>query len=1103
MYRRLASFAFRQRWVVIGIWVLLAVVMAVWAPPLQKVGITDQESFLPSGAPSVKAGQVIAEKFPTDSAVGDTIVFFRATGLTDDDMAYARSVEDWLASADAPDEVSRVVSVFSNPELAPMLKSSDGTAMLMSVEFSTAVSSAPTHAAVNRIRAHLQDHPSGLEVYTAGSASVARDTLETVKRSLDRTTWATIALVVVILLVIYRSPVAALVPLATIGAAYFVSTGVLGFLARAGVKMSTQMEIFAVVVIFGVGTDYCLFIVSRFREELHRQSTRFEAGMQTMEKIGAVITASATVVILAFLFLNVARFGLSRTLGTGLAVCIFITLLAGLTLTPALLSVMGARLFWPFANEVEHRERGFWHGLAHGVSRNARWVVPVVIVALLVPYAALPKMVRSFDILADIPADMDSVKGFETLKGHFDSGEIFPTHVMLLTEDGDIRDELGAVATLAERLRQIPGVVRVRSLLTPTGDAEQAGLFTVDGQLGLLSEGLSRAAAAFTGGQSAPAAPEDPVALVTALNAYLQQLGNAYPEVKATPAYSGAVADARALQGQMARLQQQMLVTGQLEMIAEQVGTLAVGLHSPMITAAPDALGQYVGTLQALKDYLTDLGAAFPFAKDEASYTKALASLEEIASVWARVQKGLFVSGQIGIIADGLDALAKQLENPASLMKTDAAGQLAALQSYLAELAERYPWVAAEPSFAAAGEHFAKMAEVVGKLQGGQIPMSDLPSALAALKSEVTGMAEALRVLSDAFVARDPKASFVPKNMPAGMMRPTDLANKVEEFGLALLELRAAFEAKAPDARYVPTGQFASSGLLAGTATQDAAALVTTVKSLAGNLGELRRGFEGRAAYLYPTALLALSPEAQSLEKAFVSADGSATRMYVVLRPEPYSNEALNLSLEVRKAASQVGTEIGKEVYITGSSAAFADIRQVSNEDFVKVLVLIAIGVFVVMIALLRAIVAPAYLVLTVLLSYGSTLGLTVFVFQMLMGQEGVNLLIPTIVLVLLVALGADYNIFLMSRVREETASAEFVEGLVAATSRTGAIITSCGIVLAGTFATMMLSPMTMLFQVGASVAFGVLLDTFVIRGILVPGIARLLRERNWWPAKK
>ena len=1096
MFRKLAQFAFQKRWIVIVAWAVLAALMVAFAPPLAKVGITDQESFLPSGAPSVQAGRLIAEKFPKDSALGDTIVFFRAAGLTDADLTYARSVEDWLRSSDAPSEVSKVISVFTNPELEPMLRSADGTAMLMTVEFSTAVSSAPTHEAVNRIREHLKGAPAGLEVYTAGSASVARDTLETVKRSLDRTTWATIALVVVILLVIYRSPVAALVPLATIGAAYLVSTGALGFLAQAGIKMSTQMDIFAVVVIFGVGTDYCLFIVSRFREELHRQPTRFEAGVRTMEKIGMVIAASATVVILAFLFLNVASFGMSRTLGTGLAVCIFITLLAGLTLTPSLLSVMGTRLFWPFTNEAEHPERGFWHGLAHNVSRNAAWVVPVVIVCLLVPYAALPKMVRSFDILADVPRDLDSAKGFETLKGHFDPGEIFPTHVMLVAKDGDITDELGTLDAVVKEVRQIPGVLRVRSLLTPTGDSGGAALFTVDGQLTLLSDGLRNVAVGLGGGQGAPATGSDPAALAAAINAYLGQLGEAYPEVKSLPAYGGAVAAAQDLQGQVARLEQQMLVTAQLETIAEKVSMLATGLRSPMLTAAPEALGQYAGTLQMLQQYLTGLGEAYPFVKTEESYTKALAGVREIAAAWEQAQKGLFVSGQIGIIADNLDALAKKLDNPASLMQMDTSAQMAALQRYMAELAERYTWVVTDPAFVAAGEHFAKMAEAASKLQGGQVPMSDLPAVLAALKAEVSGMAQAMRSLADAFAARDPKASFVPKNLPAGMMAPGELAGKVEDFGLSLLELRAAFEAKAPDARYMATGLSAGAG-------PDVSGLASAVKALATNLDEVRRGFEGKSAYLYPKALVALTPAAQALEKAFVSEDGTATRLYVILEPEPYSNAALDLSAKVRKVASQAVEGTGSEVYITGSSVAFADIRQVSNEDFVKVLVLIAVGVFVVMIALLRSIVAPAYLVLTVLLSYGSTLGVTVFVFQMLLGQEGVNLLIPTIVLVLLVALGADYNIFLMSRVREETASAEFVDGLIAATSRTGAIITSCGIVLAGTFATMMLSPMTMLFQVGASVAFGVLLDTFVIRGILVPGIARLLRERNWWPSKR
>jgi RND superfamily putative drug exporter len=1083
---------------VIVAWVLLVAVMVAFAPSLSRVGVTEQETFLPTNSPSVQAGKLIHEKFPQDSAVGDTIVFFRTAGLTQADMDYARQVGEWLQTAEAPEEVADVISVFSRPELAPMLRSPDGTTLLMSIKFLTSVSSVPTNRAVDAIRAHLAAPQSGLEVYTAGSASIARDTLETIKRSLDRTTWATVLLVIVILLIIYRSPVASLVPLTTITAAYLVSRGALGFLAQAGIKMSTQMDIFTVVVVFGVGTDYCLFIVSRYREELHRLPTRFEAGVRTMEKIGAVIAASAAVVILAFLFLNVANFGLTRTLGTGLAVAIFATLLAGLTLTPALMAVMGANLFWPFSHHQQRPEHGFWHRLAVSVSRNARWVVPAIVVVLLIPYVFLPGIVRSFDILADVPADMDSAKGFETLKGHFDPGEILPTTVMLVAEDGRVEDHLAAVDSLASELRAVPGVTRVRSLLAPTGDPVETALFLVDRQMMMLADGIAELRVALGGGAGDGASVSDPISAMEAILAYLKDLAAAYPSVKDALEYNAALAQAQALSGRVAYLETQMRVTTQLETVAEQVGMLALGLQSPIFVSEPQSLAEQAAKLGLLKRYLSGLGGAFPFLKLDVNYTAALASLDGIEEGLAQVQRGLYVSGQLSIIADALDELAKKLDNPMAVLQMGTSDDLTALQDYMVELAQRYSWIASDASFSQIQQHVAVISVAAMKLQSGQVAAADLSAALTALKSELGGMSGAVRGLSAAFAARQPTATFIPKQVPSGMMQPSDMRSQVEGLGVALLELVRAFAATQPGARYM------AADLLSGTdLTQMSAALGGDLHALSQSLATLGKRFEGTRTYFYPKALLKLYPGAGSLERVFVSADGTATRLYAILEPEPYSNEALDVSLDIRKAAAAVVKGTGTEVYITGSSAAFADIRQVSNEDFVKVLILTSLGVLAVMILLLRSVAAPIYLMLTVLLSYGSTMGVTVLVFQVLLRHSGVNLLIPTIVLVLLVALGSDYNIFLMSRVREETAGVDFVDGLVHATSRTGAIISSCGIVLAGTFATMMLSPMTMLLQIGASVAFGVLLDTFVIRGVLVPGIARLLTRWNWWPARQ
>jgi RND superfamily putative drug exporter len=239
-----------------------------------------------------------------------------------------------------------------------------------------------------------------------------------------------------------------------------------------------------------------------------------------------------------------------------------------------------------------------------------------------------------------------------------------------------------------------------------------------------------------------------------------------------------------------------------------------------------------------------------------------------------------------------------------------------------------------------------------------------------------------------------------------------------------------------------------------------------------------------------------------SLLRYFVSGDGKSTRLTVILKAVPYSAQAnrdvTRLEAEVKKAANAVGLQA-----VTGGVPVILnDVQETLSRDFTRISIFTIFGVLIVLVVLLRSLVAPIYLVLTVLLSYGTTIGLSTLVFQDMLGHEGVNYVVPIVVFVLLVALGADYNIFLMSRVREEANGRGTREGIRVASAFTGSIITSCGIILAGTFAAMMVAPIQTLFQVGFAVAAGVLVDTFIIRAVLVPSIAAMLGERNWWPGK-
>jgi putative drug exporter of the RND superfamily len=153
------------------------------------------------------------------------------------------------------------------------------------------------------------------------------------------------------------------------------------------------------------------------------------------------------------------------------------------------------------------------------------------------------------------------------------------------------------------------------------------------------------------------------------------------------------------------------------------------------------------------------------------------------------------------------------------------------------------------------------------------------------------------------------------------------------------------------------------------------------------------------------------------------------------------------------------------------------------------------------LILLLRALVAPLFLLATVILSYAATLGLTVAIFRFVFDQHGFHSAMPLIIFIFLVALGSDYNIFLMSRVREEAARYGTREGTLNALAATGPVITSAGLILAGTFAVLTIIPSWDLSLIGFAVALGVLLDTFLVRSICVPALTWLIGERSWWPS--
>jgi putative drug exporter of the RND superfamily len=228
--------------------------------------------------------------------------------------------------------------------------------------------------------------------------------------------------------------------------------------------------------------------------------------------------------------------------------------------------------------------------------------------------------------------------------------------------------------------------------------------------------------------------------------------------------------------------------------------------------------------------------------------------------------------------------------------------------------------------------------------------------------------------------------------------------------------------------------------------------------------------------------------------------DGSAARLSVIFADDPFDASALDRVKALRErlhAAAPPGTR----VLVGDGSAVQADFNDAAARDLRVIVPLALLVIFLILAILLEALVAPLVLIASVVISFVGTLGLSVLVFRVVIGDAGVDNSLPTYAFIFLVALGIDYTIFLMSRVREEARRHGTREGTLRALAATGPVITSAGIILAGTFAVLMTLPVTFIFDLGFMVAVGILLDTFVVRTIMVPALIELIGDRVWWPS--
>jgi len=718
MFRRLGILAARMPLPLLAVWLILAVAVTALAPKLGDVVNSSQATYLPKYANSQQAQSMLKQAFPHSYAQSTAVVV-----LTGPKPARDQAMIDYshFAARQLAPAPFTVASASLTPQLAGALDSRDGQATLIDLGWRQQDSSAAPADSLKNLRSYIAAHPyPGVSAQVTGDVAINADYQTQINKSTAITSIATVILVLLILLAVFRSVALLIVPAATIGAAILISMGVVAFLGKHWLTVSSNTPIFLVVLLAGAGTDYCLFLSSRFKEELVAGRSPAEAIEETMAHVGEAIASSAAAVIVGLGGMAFANFGLFNTTGPAVAVGVAITLLAALTMTPAILRLLGTRAFWP-ARIESTRPSTFWKAVGLRVTARPLAAAIAVVVVLLPLNLAVLKTGQNFNFLGDLSPSVEAHGGFNTVEAHYGAGNALPGSL----------------------------VIRANQSLRTT-------------------DGLRR--------------------------------------------------------------------------------------------------------------------------------------------------------------LDALDA------------------KLAALPG-------------------------------IRSVQG-----------------------------------------------------PTRPAGKPIAF--------AAFS----------------------TNSQARAALARDL-----------------------------------------SADGMVAQYTLTTSADPYGAQAQDTMRAVRTTAERAFPQA--VVHTGGASVNVTDIHDVINSDLIRIALFVLGGIFVVLALLLRAIVAPFYLLITVLLSLGATVGATTLVFQGLGGQDGLVFWVPFLILTMLIGLATDYNILLISRVREETArDGDYRASVARAVEKTGGIITTCGLVLAGSFGTLMLGSVTGIRELGFAVAFGVILDTAILRTVLIPALVVLVGEWSWFP---
>ncbi|HDR7794448.1 TPA: MMPL family transporter [Bacillus luti] len=1021
------------------LWIVITIAMIVTMPNMDKLVKEKGQITIPNTEQSSVADKMIKEMDKDGIEKYGIIVVFNSgdkNALTNEQKEEIEKTINALQSEKEKLGIKEIVSHLDNKELEKQFISKDHTTIL------TQIAVDKKQGKISKVanELHHKIKPVGVKTYLTGSELIADDFLKSSQEGVKKTEVISIIFILVVLIIVFRSPIVPLISLLTVGVAYLVSMGVIAHIVdQFNFPFSNFTQVFVVVALFGVGTDYNILLYTRFKEELSKQEDVFLATKETFKSAGKTVLYSGVAVLIGFASLALASFKLYQST-SAVAIGVAVLLLVLTTLNPFFMVLLGKGMFYPVKTFKGHEDSRLWGFFAkNSVARP--FVALIIVFVISMPFILKYSNTLNYNDLFEVDNKYESKMGINVIEEHFPPGFSSPSTLVIQSDNKlDEATSLQALDELTDKISKIKGVSEVYSPTRPTGDKikelyinKQAGelhtgLGDANGGLKEINNGLTDAKNKISDNDSNSLAnvqklidgTNEAKNGVTALGNALNQLSNGIND--------GAQGAQRIENG--------------LTSVNENINTLSHAtsqLHAgyTQLEKGLSSYDQYFGSISQAID-----GAKKGYEQIEMLMTNLVQTKPELASD-PNIQQTLGIS-------------------------QEAQKQLNGLSKELNQLTTQHN--AAMNSFKEANQSLLKVDNGLKEMNKGVI---QLQKGAAELK---TGLNE-------------------------GATGSKQIANKSTELQTGLTKINDGQGQLLTGLKGLQDkmGQL-QSGL--AKSTEGLGKVSNGLADAQKYLGELNESKSSQKFYI-PKEVL----EGEDFQKAlntYMSHDRKIAKMTIILDVNPYSKEAMPIIKEMNKTIEGTlkGTELNNaKTAIGGTTARNVDLKDVTQQDFLRTATIMLIGITLVLIVITRSFLHSIFIIGSLLLTYFTSLGISELISTHVLNVESLSWNVPFFSFIMIVALGVDYSIFLMMRYNE--LEGDSVTKIITASRHIGGVVLSAALILGGTFAALIPSGVLTLIQVACVVGIALLLLAVIVMPILLPALIGLTSKMKSYTKKE